>query len=180
MTDKKRMVIDASVAMTAGDSKNVNATRCRDFLKTFLKEGFVPVMTNAIYEEWHDPDPVKAARIAIAKRWYTQFRRAKIVWLTDEVIRDDELRQLIQAASHYQRIMQDDVHLIEAAQATDQTIISCDETAREPFSQLCQQAPALKEILWENPTRQPAVNLWLKNGASPDPERKLGYPTKRK
>jgi rRNA-processing protein FCF1 len=175
MSYKKQMVIDASVVMSAGESKtDIRATRCRKFLTTFLNEDYTLVMTRSIYNEWHDNAPHKARLVAHAKRWYLQFRRSKVVWLKDENIRDEALRAEI-AVHPSSRIMTEDVHLIEAAKNADDILISCDNEARKPFSEIAGKVTALLEIVWVDPTSEPASNLWLKNGAPPDEHRKLGY-----
>ena len=71
--------------------------------------------------------------------------------------------------------MQKDFHLLQAALATDQTIISLDETVRQLFKQASQQAGEIQNIIWVNPDRtaeeQPIA--WLQNGAQPEPHRQL-------
>jgi hypothetical protein len=71
--------------------------------------------------------------------------------------------------------MQKDFHLLEAASATDQTIISLDETVRGLFARATQRVGENRDIVWVNPERveeeEPLV--WLQNGAPPDDHRKL-------
>jgi hypothetical protein len=69
-----------------------------------------------------------------------------------------------------------DIHLLEAALATDRTIVSLDEnTARKYFIQAAQEIEALKTVVWVNPDvdeEQPIA--WLLAGAPDEKERMLG------
>ena len=71
--------------------------------------------------------------------------------------------------------MQKDFHLLQAALATDRTVISLDETVRRLFVHASQQVGEIRDIIWVNPDRtaeeQPIE--WLQNGAPPEPHRQL-------
>ncbi len=92
---------------------------------------------------------------------------------------DDELRNRIEdvASSKKDRdAMLKDCLLIEAALATDQTIISLDEIVRELFALASPRVRELREIVWVNPDNvdeQPVK--WLGRGAKPERKRKLGF-----
>ena len=68
-----------------------------------------------------------------------------------------------------------DFHLLQAALATDQTIISLDETVRGFFTRASQQVSEIQNVIWINPNRtaeeQPIT--WLRNGAPPEAHRCL-------
>ena len=49
--------------------------------------------------------------------------------------------------------MRKDFHLLEAAWATDQTIISLDETIRQLFARAAQRVGEIRDIVWVNPER---------------------------
>ena len=69
-------------------------------------------------------------------------------------------------------VMEKDFHLLQAALATDQTVISLDETVRELFARTSQSVGEIQHIIWVNPDRleeQPI--LWLQNGAPPEAHR---------
>ena len=70
--------------------------------------------------------------------------------------------------------MEKDFHLLQAALATDQTIISCDQTVRKLFKRASQGVGEIRHIIWVNPDRadeQPIA--WLQNGAPPETHRRL-------
>ncbi len=60
-----------------------------------------------------------------------------------------------------------DVHLLEAAIATDQRILSCDKEARTNFSSLTAAAHILSGIHWGNPTT-PVCLTWIQGGVPND------------
>ena len=72
-------------------------------------------------------------------------------------------------------VMEKDFHLLQAALATNQTIISLDETVRQLFKRASQQVGEIRDIIWVNPDRaaeeQPIA--WLQNGTPPEPHRQL-------
>lgn len=71
-----------------------------------------------------------------------------------------------------------DICLLEAALASDRTIISLDEnTARRFFHQASLQLKLLRTIVWVNPDKIEAERPieWLEAGAPADPERMLGH-----
>ena len=74
------------------------------------------------------------------------------------------------------RAMLKDLHLIEAALVSDQTVLSLDETVRRHFSNTAILVDDLKVVIWVNPVlkRERAI-AWLKDGAKPDASRLLGF-----
>ena len=171
----KRLVIDASVARSAGGEEATYPTSvyCRDFLKAVLDICHKVVMTRDIREEWnkHESDFARAwRRRMVAKR--------KFEFLDIPV--NDELWNKIDriAGTDKQRTeMFKDLRLIEAAIATDRIVISLDDnTARRFFGRVAVQVDELKEIVWVNPAKieEEKPIEWLENGAKPEKERMLG------
>ena len=68
-----------------------------------------------------------------------------------------------------------DFHLLQAALATDQTVISLDETIRGLFKRASQQVGEILNIIWVNPDRTAEEHpiAWLQNGAPSEPHRRL-------
>jgi hypothetical protein len=68
-----------------------------------------------------------------------------------------------------------DIALVEAALETDKIIISLDENARHAFSELAQQIPELRTIVWINPANPSEQAIaWLQQGANRQKLRLLG------
>ena len=129
-------------------------------------------MTREISDEWKRHQ----SRFAFEWRVSMDARRR-----TDRIDppEDKELRDKVtNTASDEEmklRHMEKDLHLLQAALATDQTIISLDETIRGLFKRASQQVGEIQSIIWVNPDRtteeQPIT--WLQNGAPPEAHRRL-------
>ncbi|MDE0469582.1 MAG: hypothetical protein OYL97_21250 [Candidatus Poribacteria bacterium] len=170
----KRLVVNASVARAAG-GKGATASvsiNCTEFLETFRDE--CPhhiVMTSELSEEWN------AHQSNFAARWLkSMIARKRFDYITPP--QDTALSNKIDTTTTRERdieALRKDFHLLQAALATDQTIISLDETIRQLFKQASQQVSEIRDIIWVNPNRTTAEQpiTWLQNGAPPEPHRQL-------
>lgn len=129
-------------------------------------------MTSAIEAEW------KKHESNFARTWRRfMMERRKLFFVA--VDSGNDLRSRIEdvASSKKDReAMLKDCLLIEAAMATDQTIISLDEIVRRLFALASPNVRALREIVWVNPDNvdeQPVE--WLRKGAKPERNRKLKF-----
>ena len=135
--DSKRLVIDADVARSAGSETAIHqrAINCREFLKSVKEQNHQIVLTKIISEEW------KKHQSRFTRRWRLSMdARKKVVRINPS--EDQQLRDKISTTTHDENeieVMQKDLHLLEAALATDQTIISLDETVRTLFAQASQR-----------------------------------------
>jgi hypothetical protein len=69
-----------------------------------------------------------------------------------------------------------DIHLVEAAFATGQTVASLDDTARQYLRQITEHVKSLKSLVWVNPIKDDEhTSDWLRQGAKADEERQLGF-----
>jgi hypothetical protein len=178
-TELKCLVIDASVARASGDAKAVYPTsvHCRDFLQNVRHLQFCVVMTRDIRSEW-DKHQSRFARTwlmtMIAKKQLVPLQnlpKNQALWknLEDFAGTNKERGEMVK-----------DIHLLEAALATDKAIVSLDEnTARKYFSQAAQKIDslsALKVIIWVNPDRieEEKPIGWLEKGAPYQEARTLG------
>ena len=171
--DLKRLVVNASVARAAGGEEATASVsiNCTEFFEAFRDE--CPhhiLMTPELSEEWD------AHQSNFAARWLkSMIARKRFDYITPP--EDTALSDKIGTTAARERdleAMQKDFHLLQAALATDQTVISLDETVRRLFKQASQQVSEIRDIVWVNPDRteeQPI--LWLQNGAPPEPHRQL-------
>jgi hypothetical protein len=91
--------------------------------------------------------------------------------------REDLMERIIQAAPNNRArdAMRKDFHLIVAALASDCTIISFDEEARQFFRDAAHKVRELQDIVWVNPLAPEFDPIaWLKAGAEPVAAFKLG------
>ena len=171
--DSKRLVIDADVARAAGSeaATHPRAEHCRDFLNAVLSLSHRMVMTEQINNEW------KNHQSRFARRWRVSMDARKKIDRIDPP-ENAELQAKVTTTTNNEneiKALQKDFHLLQAALATDQTVISLDETIRGLFKQASQQVGEIRDIIWVNPDRtaeeQPIA--WLQNGAPPEPHRQL-------
>jgi hypothetical protein len=129
-------------------------------------------MTTAVIEEWNNHQS------HFARRWRRSMEaRKKVVRVGAPA--DDNLRDKIKhiASSDKARdAMLKDIHLIEAAKVTDQTVIALDETVRNLFASMSRRVGELRSIVWANPDKTEEQSIsWLENGAKPEKRRLLGF-----
>ena len=171
--DSKRLVIDADVARASGSetATHPRAEHCRDFLNAVLSLSYRIVMTEKINNEW------KNHQSRFARRWRVSMDARKRINRINPP-EDEALQTEITTTTNNENeieALRKDFHLLQAALATDQTIISLDEIVRRLFKRASQQVGEIRGIIWVNPDRtaeeQPIV--WLQNGAPPEPHRQL-------
>jgi len=171
------MVIDASVARAAGGKNAVwpLSKECRDFLINTLDVGHRAVLSPAVREEW------KKHESSFSRQWRTMMMARKKLVLR-EVGEDRHLRAGLEQCTSNQRhldAMMKDVHLLEAAHATDNTVISLDDIVRDLFGVAALRVPVLREVVWVNPGKESAI-AWLRRGAPREKQRLLGTSRKAK
>ena len=170
--DSKRLVIDADVARASGSetATHPRAEHCRDFLSAILSLSYRIVMTEKISNEW------KNHRSRFARRWRVSMDARKKI---DRINPPEyaELRDKVTNTASDEdeiEVMQKDFHLLQAALATDHTIVSLDETVRGLFAHASQQVGEIRNIIWVNPDRSAEEPItWLQNGAPPEGHRQL-------
>ena len=172
--DTKRLVIDTDVVKASGGETATHPTskNCRDFLMTVRTLNYRVVMSVEIRKEWNE----HASNFAI--RWWGAMERRKKVCDIDNPPRDKNLRTKISSTARSKKqieAMEKDFHLLNAALATDQTIISREKRIRKLFARASKQVGEIQGIIWVNPDRtaeeQPIE--WLKNGAPSEEYRQL-------
>ncbi len=172
----KRLVIDASVARSAGqgDATYPRSVRCRDFLQAVLEISHRVVMTQDIKKEWNKHQS------KYARKWLRQMVAKKKLYACN-ITWDDELWTQIESHAKTDKdreAMVKDLLLIEAAIATDKIVISLDERVRELFIKATADIEGLKQVAWVNPDvenrEEEGAIAWLKNGAEIESKHLLG------
>jgi len=174
LTASRFLVVDASVAGQAGSegARDPRSVHCHNFLLQILQICHCIVMSEAIRKEWNKHASPRA------RKWLTQMHGAKKVEKVetpeDAVLR----RRLIEiaASSNATDAAVKDVHLVEAALASDGLIVSMDDEARSLFRELSRQAKQIRHLVWINPAVEEETPIaWLKAGAPTEEHRKLGF-----
>lgn len=176
----KRLVIDASVAISAGEgqSASLQSNQCHDFLTAIMNGDLLVVMTEAIESEWKDPE--KPKQTGNSRKWLTRlYARKRIEWRDD--VLDVELRDALYVLNEFEystkmRLrMLEDVHLLEAALATDHNVVSQDEEVRKLFYRCATGIARVQIVVWVNPAKEENAMEWLQAGCQIEKHRQLGY-----
>jgi hypothetical protein len=169
----KSLVIDACIARSASETNHPISSACRECLKSILKHSHRMVITKEISREW------RKHQSPFAQEWLkTMFQRKRLHSLKPSQVENiDGLMDFIDTLE-FQKEREDaykDIHLIEAAIASDKRIISSDEkTARKFFSAATETVPIIGDILWANPVKpEESVADWIAQGTPLEPERTL-------
>ena len=177
----KSIVVDASVARAANDKvlkvpPNPPATAywpllCAQFLKGMLEGRYIAVFSETLNEEWNKHRSVYSTKWQLGM---TSRKLIRYVRHTDPLL--EKKVQATQTSDKEKNAMKKDFHLIEAALASDQTIVSLDDTVRGLFSQAAQSVGEIRKTVWGNPGKPDEELLqWLQSGAPVEAKRQLGY-----
>jgi hypothetical protein len=168
----RRLVVDASIAYAAGEKPEETSKACREVLQCILSVSHRVVTTPEILREWQE------ARSLYSRRWLGKMRNLRKIDLLTGT-ENEELRERIQGTSRDAGVVQamlKDIHLVEAALATDRIVISLDEKVRRYFAEASSVIDEFKQILWANPVfKRERVVTWLNEGANAEKSRLLGY-----
>lgn len=171
----RALVVDASVARSSGGEEATYPTskNCRDCLKTILVLPHRVVMSKPISDEW------SKHKSQFARTWLVSMTAKKRILRVEPEPIDEAIRLKISKTTESQReveAMLKDIHLIEAALATDHTVIALDEIVRALFGTACQTIGQMKNIVWINLDKpEEQISVWLENGAEPEITRKLAF-----
>lgn len=163
----KRLVIDASIAQASGERSedDPRSRHCRELLQAILTICHQITMSPGIAEEW------KQHQSKFTRIWrYSMEARKKICRV--DALPDEALRSRVLAVASSEKdkeAMLKDLHLIEAALATDKIVISIDATAQGLFHSSSAKIGTLRDVVWVNPEKMPEQILsWLEDGAPLD------------
>ncbi len=169
---RKALVIDASVARSAGTRDHPVSMACREFLQGVLEICHSVAMSPDLVAEWE-----KHASL-FTLRWRRAMQEAAKVAL-EEVPADQGLRTSLSAIAQdegHAKAMLKDAHLIEGAVKADSAVVSLDDRARRHFKAAARLVPSLRQLVWVNPIEPDETALeWLRNGAAPEASRCLGF-----
>jgi hypothetical protein len=171
-TQSRRLVIDASIAMAAGDiSMHPTSRHCREFLQAVLTICHRAVMTRPIKQEWdkHQSNIARRWRLSMVAR-----KKLEFLQIDKSSSLEEQFSQLV-TRPRVLAILEKDRHLIEAALASDNRVASLDEEVRAHLKEHNDRLPELRLICWVNPdtTDEDACD-WLRAGAPVERSRTLG------
>jgi hypothetical protein len=159
----KLLVIDASIARSAGETQHPVSKCCRDTLVEILEVCHKIVMTQEIKEEW------KKHRSRFAATWLSSMvARKKLI-----NVEAKDLKALFNVIDDMKFTegqviaIRKDFHLVEAALVTDKTILSLDNALKSLLRTASTNIPQFKQLMYINPTMEnQEVLTWIRNGAN--------------
>jgi hypothetical protein len=158
----KRLVIDACVAQSAGETDHPISSCCRRCLIEVERCGHHLVMSPDISVEW------KKHGSNFATRWRASMvARRRVVWLPHPLI--EALRESIERIEpvRCRPVVRKDIHLIEAALASDRTVISRDTEALQCMRAFANIAARMQNVMWICPVvNADRIAVWLRRGAA--------------
>lgn len=168
MTSRVAVVVDADVLRAAGSTEHPTSRLARQALEAIRAGKHRLVLYGPLQQEYQRHESL------FAERWRANMVARKQLQRWDHV-EDSELRQLLvdalpEDATGQHKAVCKDAHLLEAAAATGQRIVSKDARAKALFQKAC---PKLKEhgrLLWGDLTEQPEETIdWIEQGCQDDP-----------
>jgi len=168
INDMAAIVIDACVARAAGGEGATHpvSIHCRDFLVEMQKLTHNLVRTDDIWVEW------KNHKSKFAMVWLSSMtakRRIHKITVAPDVDLRAHASGLEESAA---AAMLKDCHLVEAAKAADQVVVSQEKVARHLFANAAHSVGWLKMVAWVDPTEEAEKPIdWLKKGATAEKPR---------
>jgi len=161
---RTRLVIDTDVVRAAGGKAAAFPTskECRDFLEAVLTICHGMALSRELYAEW------RRHQSRFAYKWrLSMLGHRKLAYMGDAS--NEGFRDAIASlplTEKEREVILKDLHLVEAAMASDRVVVSRDEEARSSFRKAACHIPELRDIMWVNPTEDPgSVLRWLSEGA---------------
>lgn len=165
-----QVIIDADIMHSASGRENDLAIRCREILDEVLNSEHELVRTPSMKVEWDN----HATRYSLNWLRLMQSRRRLLDIEEVETGLAGAVTNLTILPAEKQ-IMLKDCHLLEAALASGERIISKDEAAYFHFYHASGTISQLRKIMWASPMRpKDTCAEWLAAGAKPETKRKIG------
>ena len=175
----KLLVVDASVMRAAGGEGATDPApaHARDALKTILAICHRVCLCSELREEW------KRHRSGFAQLWWRQmYARRKVVTCDPPSCADilDDIRSSPAITPSEIGAVEKDIHLIAAALATDQTVLSWDNQVSAIIRKVCADdrtvtSKRVANVLWINPVAERnLLHAWLSETGPALPHWRLG------
>lgn len=169
----RQIVVDSSVARSAGDTDHPDSVMCREFLNSMLRICHKVVWSPEIKQEWDK----HASRFTSSWLVAMQSKR-KIIRVAVDSGKRDALVELIGQADDWPASWREaalkDLLLVSAAFESDELVASADDKVRVLYARLSDKSVELGRVVWVNPrsASEEAVR-WLEAGARRTADRRL-------
>ncbi|MBD3895261.1 hypothetical protein IEI94_05290 [Halomonas sp. ML-15] len=144
-----KVVIDADVARSSGETDHPVSSNCRNLLESVRKNKGVVAFCPVLSQEWAK----HASRFA--RKWLaTMVASRKVVRINDEnnVAQDVDESQLVDCVK---QVALKDCHLVHSAIIASAFVASRDDAAREAFKEASKCVGYIANVVWFNPVSEP-------------------------
>jgi hypothetical protein len=139
------LVVDASVAQSAGETKHPVSSCCRDLLLAVLTICHRIVMTEAVQNEWNHH------MSRFTRKWFRSMVARKKIHRCEGMQLSHVDRACDGLSAGEQDGLRKDLCLIEAACAGDRIVVTRDNAIREIWHKCHHQLGLSEPITWINP-----------------------------
>jgi hypothetical protein len=165
-----RLVIDANIAQSAGSSDDPISLYSRECLNAVREHEHVAVFSQQLLEEW------KEHASFVSRQWWRSMaarRRIENVEGAEFVIHLDPACACLEE-DKWKEDFRKDFHLVRAALATDQTILSNEINFPGYLSIVARTVTTLSELHYGNPAAEgePCI-AWVRAGAQADQNHRI-------
>lgn len=167
----RRLVVDADVAQSAGESSAERSRLCRELLSAIGSSLHRVVLSEKGDEEW------RVHQSTYSRIWLRAMEvSGQVVRVKAHLPPEIEAAVLELFESARRTGVAKDLHLIAAALETDRIVLSNEVRARRAMGEAARAVPDFATIHWANPT-DPADSAiaWVADGARDEPSRQLGF-----
>lgn len=170
------IVVDVSVARSAGVSGKPEPEACRRSLLALMEYNHRLVMNQAIREEWFKLRPEHQTPYAslFAQRWLVEMQQRGRVQEVPLAINSMLRQRCVNALREDRRTsgavaaVEKDFHLVETALQVDRRVISLDMRIVNHLAQLKESVNEICPVMWVHPVNHHA-EMWLQEGAPEKP-----------
>jgi hypothetical protein len=170
----RAFVIDTCVARSCAGigSTSGHAHGCRRALEAIREGGHNAVVYPALEGEYRRQENMSRffLRFYVDMRARRQIQRLEADPPPYQDVRAAMKRRVPREAHP---VVKKDLHLVGAAMATDERILSDDDKVRAHFAAMAAEVSTLARVHWANPS-DPACLPWLSEGAPGEPALQLG------
>lgn len=165
-----KLVIDANIAHSAGTSEVPSSRYSRECLNAVLDFKHIAVFSSQLREEWREHSS------SYARKW----RRSMTARKRIENAEGEEFAPHLDSACAcldqdvWKDALRKDFHLVQAALASDQTILSNERNFPQYVAIACRTVRVLSALYYANPVIERDVcRLWITAGAEKVPDRRI-------
>lgn len=167
--NRKKLVIDANIASSAGAAPAPVSLHSRHCLEVIRRDEHIAVFNSQLRREW------KNHASLIAKQWQVamQQRRRIIDVEGDEFAYLSDPASACLAEAAWGIALRKDFHLVQSALGADQLILSNENALPTYLRRSCESVPELRNLYFGNPEREGTDCIgWIKAGAKKEPKRR--------